>query len=244
MFSDINFVWRSTLLDAGHIFPVLQSIALPWWFIEAAQPAQALLEQTRDSRLVSPDTNAGYGDWWAFLLIAQIVYGVLPRLISLSWANYRIHALLAEAETTEQAPETLLNPQPETPKLTSVSHPELPLSGFNLLYWHHLPDALQQKLYQQLGTPDQSFLGGAAGTVSAEQAALASQLPLVVVTAAWEPPMGELADLLESGHGYLLPLDWNSQQDWQPVSQHYLDEWRRFCDPLSGWQLIQVEALR
>lgn len=245
LFSDINFVWRSTLLSAGQIFPVLKSIALPWWFLEAAQPLQSLLEQTRDSRLIAPAEDTAYGAWWPFLLMAQLCYGVLPRMISLGWARYRLQHLKTQRQAqVDEAPASLKNPPPQTPELTPVTTPELPLPAYNLLYWNALPSALQTSLYEVLGTPAQSFQGGASGSPEAEQQALSSSLPVVVITAAWEPPMGELADLLENGRGYLLPLDWNSEAaSWLPVSDHYLDEWRRFCKPLSRWQLIRTENL-
>ncbi len=245
LFSDINFVWRSTLLSAGQIFPVLQSIALPWWFIEAAQPVQSLLEQTQDSRLIAPAEDTPYGAWWPFLLMAQLCYGVLPRLLSLGWGRYRLQRLNTQIQSrTDKAPDSLKNPPPQTPQLTPVTTPALPLPAYTLLYWNALPSGLQSSLYKVLGTPRHTFQGGASGSPEAEQKALTTDWPLVIVTAAWEPPMGELADLLETGKGYLLPLDWNSETNrWIAVSDHYLDEWRRFCKPLPQWQLIQTEGL-
>ena len=245
LFSDVNFVWRSTLLSAEHILPVLKGIALPWWFLDTAQPLQNLLEQTRDSRLIAPESTANYGAWWPFLIMSQLFYGVVPRLISLGWGSYRLQQLTKKAETyNESALIDLKNPQPETPQLTTVTEPELPLPEYNLLYWNALPAELKNSLYAVLGTPKNTFQGGATGHPDTEQRALSATLPLVVVTAAWEPPMGELADLLQAGKGYLLPLDWNSEaNNWLPVSTHYLDEWRRFCKPLPQWQLIHVEGL-
>lgn len=245
LFSDVNFVWRSTLLSAEHILPVLKAIALPWWFLDAAQPLQNLLEQTRDSRLIAPQGTADYGAWWPFLIMAQLCYGVVPRLLSLSWSRYRLQQLTqASAIHNEPTPAALKNPQPEAPQLTTVTEPELPLPEYNLLYWNALPTELKHSLYAVLGTPNNAFQGGATGHPDTEQQALSATLPLVVVTAAWEPPMGELADLLQAGTGYLLPLDWNSEaSQWLPVSTHYLDEWRRFCKPLPQWQLIRAEGL-
>lgn len=245
LFSDIHFVWRSTLLSAEQIFPVLKSIALPWWFLEAAQPLQSLLEQTRDSRLVAPAEDVAYGAWWPFLLMAQLCYGVMPRLISLGWARFQLQRMQHQTQTQpDTAPASLKNPPPQAPQLTPVTTPDLPLPAYNLLYWNVMPTALQASLYEVLGTPVQTFQGGAGGSLEAEQQALSSPGPLVIITAAWEPPMGELADLLQQGKGYLLPLDWNSETaTWLPVSDHYLDEWRRFCKPLSRWQLIRAEGL-
>lgn len=244
LFSDINFVWRSTLLSGADIYPLLKALSLPWWFADAAQPLQSLLEQTRDSRLVQPDATVAYGAWWPFLLMAQLCYGVLPRIISLFWARHRLQKLTAK-KTSPQAPETLKNLQPETPELTDPANLQLPLPAYNLLYWNQLPSALQSRLQQQLGKAENCYSGGAAGSLADEQTAIQAELPLVVVIAAWEPPMGELADLLEESAGYLLPLDWHGEtaSDWQPVSEHYLDEWRRFCEPLPGWQLIQPALL-
>jgi len=49
--SDISFVWRSTLLEAADLLPVLPVLAMPWWFWPEAQPGLDLLRQTQDFRL-------------------------------------------------------------------------------------------------------------------------------------------------------------------------------------------------
>ena len=54
--------------------------------------------------------------------------------------------------------------------------------------------------------------------------------------------MGELKDFLEQGNGFLLPLDWQDN-GFTEISTLHIDEWRRFCHPLSNWQLLQLKDL-
>src|SRR5690606_29212002 len=49
--SDVSFVWRSTLLRAEDLYPLLKGLALPWFFWDGAQPSLELLRASRDFRL-------------------------------------------------------------------------------------------------------------------------------------------------------------------------------------------------
>ena len=70
----------------------------------------------------------------------------------------------------------------------------------------------------------------------------------MVVVKAWEPPMGELQDFLNSidreetsDIRLLLPLDWDNE-GFREVSDSDLHEWRRFAGTLSGWSVLQLDA--
>lgn len=82
--SDISFVWRSTLLEASDVLPVLNALAVPWWFWPEAQPSLELLQQTQDFRLSSQSTEAPVlGQWWKYIFAAQCTYNLLPRTLML-----------------------------------------------------------------------------------------------------------------------------------------------------------------
>ena len=49
-------------------------------------------------------------------------------------------------------------------------------------------------------------------------------------------------DFMQQTTGIIMPLDWQGEQ-FQRISDLHLDEWRRFCYPLSRWQLQQLGVL-
>ena len=90
MGSDISFVWRSTLLEAADILPVLRVLAMPWWFWPEAQPSLDLLQQTQDFRLSSQTADPlVLGQWWKYIFAAQCTYNLLPRTLMLLVAKRR-----------------------------------------------------------------------------------------------------------------------------------------------------------
>jgi Protein of unknown function (DUF2868) len=244
LFNDLSFVWRSTLLGAEHLYPILSAIALPWRFIDAAQPIFDLLVNTQDSRLIN-DSNSevDYGSWWKFLITAQFCYGILPRLVLLSWANSQFSRRLVKLSTDElDSVAPLLNRQPQPGQLSAIVEGPANLDHFALVVWADLSQELLQQVNKQLGHPEQVFQAGPLGKLDQELAAENDPLCKIVIVAAWEPPMGELKDFLQHGHGYLMPLDW-SDDEFRQVSTLHLDEWRRFCYKLDNWQLLQPEDL-
>ena len=108
--------------------------------------------------------------------------------------------------------------------------------------WPDLSANLLQQVKRQVGQPEQRFDAGPHGNIEQELAAERDQRLKLVVVAAWEPPLGELMDFLQHGHGYLMPLDW-SGETFRQVSPLHLDEWRRFCYKLDNWQLLQPKDL-
>lgn len=248
LFNDLSFVWRSTLLTAEDIYPFLAVVAAPWAFIDSAQPALELLISTRDSRLVAhPVGGAEYGLWWKFLVAAQLCYGILPRLLLLWLANYRFNALPAQpVDAVMPVTAPLVNRPPEAPALAQVKRVEscsaMP-QPYCLVLWADLPQSLVDEVTEQMGLPEQTFHAGPHGEMDQELAAEADPRSKLVLVAAWEPPLGELNDFLQQGHGALIPLDWRDNVFTQ-VSALHLDEWRRFCHPLEQWQLLQLDNPR
>ena len=245
--SDINFVWRSTLLDAGQLMPWLEAVAAPWAFWSAAQPSLELLQLTRDSRLLEQHENVQlYGQWWRYLLAAQCVYAIGPRCLLWLAGRFLYRRRCRRLAVAARPPEPLVNQPPPAPSLAEVVdiQPDNEagargvLTDSALINWSGLPAGMLGQLELGLGRPARRLKAGPLASDAEEQQALQWPGAKVVVVAAWEPPMGELKDFLETGEGYLLPLDWEGEQ-WRPVSAVHLDEWRRFCFTLAGWQLIQ-----
>jgi hypothetical protein len=95
-FTDLAFGWSTTLdvavADAHRAFAAL---AAPWagWLPQAA-PDYALTEASRYFRGEAPalaaERAARLGAWWPFVFMTVTVYGLLPRVVLLGWAGWRL----------------------------------------------------------------------------------------------------------------------------------------------------------
>nr|WP_269468634.1 DUF2868 domain-containing protein [Alteromonas sp. ASW11-130] len=235
--TDINFVWRSTLLTASDIYPILKFVASPWWFWESAQPTIELLEHTQDSRLTQLyETPSNLAQWWPFILATQIFYTFILRGLLLVISRSIIKRKM-DSDFEQQLHQRInqnKRRQPERFVLAEVNH-QLP-SSYAVVNWSALPDAIVSQL--EVATGHQKLMAGPlASEAEQNQAEQYSQSKLVLVKA-WEPPLGELQDFLQHGQGFLYPVNYHKQHVRDADKKH-LDEWRRFCRELKNWQLFQ-----
>lgn len=249
--TDINFVWRSTLLSATELQPLLKGVAAPWFFWTEAQPTVELLQATQDSRLQTvrlPEQQHAY--WWRFVLAVQLFYCVILRsclLVVTAWlfraklkSDFE-HKLAAKVQSWPDQSDTSVQYQPVVKTL-----PE----SIAVNNWAGV-DLKLLTGFQFLNLSDDKLLNsGPLATENEQHIAEHWQGKQVVLVKAWEPPMGELADFLEaiqgagqgSGQGFIWPLDWQ-QGSLVPVRNQHLQEWQRFVDQLSGWQVYSPTGL-
>ena len=83
-FSHVVISWSSTLFFAGAFLPVLKIIALPWFFLGAAQPTAELFECTYK---FGRDCAASH--WWPYVVAVIVTYNIIPRLLLLWYARFR-----------------------------------------------------------------------------------------------------------------------------------------------------------
>lgn len=104
-FSDLAFAWLTTLdVPATTFQSMLHTLALPWQaFAPAAVPTEALVDATRYSRLLAAyqaGETAGAanaqlaGQWWKFLLAATITWGLIPRVVFVIYARFKLSRFL------------------------------------------------------------------------------------------------------------------------------------------------------
>lgn len=243
--SDVSFVWRSTLLEARQIFPVLTVLAWPWSFWDSAQPSLELLQQTQDFRLAPQQATdvLVFGQWWQYVLAAQCTYNLLPRSLMLLASRWWYRRQLANARAT-----TLSVPASGAVHRNTVTAPGKPAalvhnvhSPFLLVDWAGAPAFCHTWLDQHFGKPERVLEAGPAMARRDSVASPGRTDNPVVLVKSWEPPMGELKDHLEEyAHGGLvLPLDWNAT-GVQPIKPAHLQEWLRFCGTLQGWNVVQA----
>ena len=225
--TDVNFVWRSTLLNAEQLLPLLTLIAKPWFFWDAAQPSLALLQLTQDSRLTQVYSDVSeFKQWWAFILATQLTYAFFLRGILLVaakiWLQQRANSDIEQRLRMKQYKQAKC--QSHSPTLAVVTN-KLP-TDYALNNWAGLStDKLSQLSIQPTHAlpntciDDQPFNG----------------LQLLLVKA-WEPPMGELYDYMVQNQGLLFPINYATDKLTAPEIKH-LAEWQRFAVNLPNWDI-------
>ncbi len=242
--TDINFVWRSTLLNAADLQPLLKSIAMPWFFWTEAQPTVALLEATQDSRIQTVRSDGGsHADWWRFVLAVQLFYCVILRgcLLAVTAWVFRVKA----GKDFEQKIATKIRPSSKQNEWRENYRPMVSVLPEKTVInnWATI-DLNRLAGFAGLDLSTENVLnGGPLATDQQRQVAQACNAKQVVLVKAWEPPLGELADFLQTGKGFIWPLDWQ-EQSLVPLRQEHLQEWRRFASKLPGWQIyLPVEFM-
>ena len=87
LFTDLAFGWSTTLrIEPGTFHRLTSGVSLPWSVSGHAVPSLELVERSRYFRGQAFDP-VERGAWWPFVLLAMLVYGLLPRLVALVWSQ-------------------------------------------------------------------------------------------------------------------------------------------------------------
>lgn len=238
--TDVNFVWRSTLLKAADLQPILTLISAPWFFWSDAQPSLELVQQSKNSRLASG--AAAYSEnWWQFVLAAQLTYNLIPRALMLLAARWQLGGIGIEnsglyatdrSDNSHPSPSAAVTRAPIVYTLPSV---------YALLDWSSSPEYCSRFITQSFGKPAMQ-LPLTALTSTEALAAIDDTACIVVLVKSWEPPLGELEDILNSIQvkqaGFILPMDWDEEMVRSAKAIH-LQEWQRFAITLGDWKILQ-----
>ena len=226
------------MLTAQDLIPLLQWLSTPWSFWDGAQPSVELLLRTRDSR-IAPRAEAfsSYAQWWQFVLAIQIFYSFLPRgllLIGTRLIMLRRISLKEQNARLNLTEETLQHHEQEmlAPLVTEIE------STCVLINWGGIPDAILDELALQYPRQiiDRLYAGPTAEE-SQQLIAQQSEARQLVLVKAWEPPLAELSDYLQTGDGYIMPLDWKKSRRVS-IEPFHLEEWRRFAAAQKKWELL------
>ena len=244
--TDISFVWRSTLLEAEQLYPLLSLLAWPWSFWQAAQPDLELLRQSQDFRLGDPQlTSLMLGRWWQYVLAAQFTYNLVPRAIMAVVARARFRQgadRVRQNESRFESARASINQVPMQGKLADVVAECA--TPFVLLNWGDVPKPVMDAVIRMIGSPAQELAVDPMSGSRNDFPDPDSGQPLIAVKA-WEPPMGEIADYLrevetETGRtGLIMPLDWE-ENTLRSTRDAYVQEWRRFAGTLTDWRILHV----
>ena len=231
VFSDLAFGWSTTLqLDASALKTLTDGLAWPWaGLLPAAQPSLELLETTRYFRFqtgtlpgLAGSDPAVLGEWWPFIILCLLVYGLLPRILTLTISAVRLRGACRQSmlhlpgvqaifdRLNSQRVETWAE-QPETAQ-------ELPLDGslsrfagelrgqtIEVVDWggtgldrEHVGHWLQDCWAGTLAGFNQA---GGAFSLDHDRQVLqeissASAGPIMLLVKSWEPPMAEFKDFI------------------------------------------------
>jgi len=135
-----------------------------------------------------------------------------------------------------------LNTVPMTGQLAPLVTKTKP--DYLLIDWGSVPMVLAETLFEQLGKPANILRAGPLSKTDPDKFQRSGASVIVVAVKAWEPPMGELQDYLQSlplaqnAEKLLLPLDWDNAA-LRSVQDSDLQEWRRFCGTLGDWSVLK-----
>ena len=257
---DLAFGWSTTLdTDASRYHGLITAIATPWaWLWPAAAPDLALVEATRFFRASAGETGLDpvlWGQWWPFIAMLWTTWALLPRLVLFVLAGVLIRRKARHLLASHPAMRALMY-RMETPALeTGNRHndaADLPDTETDLTV-QPLPDARIVLCWAGAGDPElpdalstgKSLIARAGGKMTlsedrqtleqiAAQLALGSNQSVLLVTRSWEPPTGELEDLLASTRELwpkgtqiaLVPLAAHIERE---PDAHQVQQWLRFA---------------
>ncbi len=198
-FQDYHFGWSSTLITNNQTMVQLTSVvSWPWhWFIQS--PTLELISQTRlTGQQIFVDKQVAQ-TWWLTLVMAILVYGLIPRLCLAFYLRKRFIRQLKESILNSSDVEQFIvakhhqaSREPIKSDNESPSHAQVNMGSESrcLVTWQQ--PSFHQPVKKNLGNEDwladEQWLKGPDSIC---------QLPVWVVVDPMQTPTGELADCIE-----------------------------------------------
>ncbi len=234
--TDLAFGWSTTLeLQASAVHAWFAAIALPWVNVwREAVPDLALVEVSRFYRLEGDMLEARaarLGEWWPFVFMTLLVWGLLPRLLMLAWCRWRLNAA-TEVLLREHSEVTALLDRMSTPALALGEdvHTEVPVSepGKEAVKLNNFDQARVVVWNEALALSGAQLALGSVLSDAELQARIQQLAPraerVLVMVKAWEPPTLEVLDVLHllrrqvgAGCSILITPVGLPEQDFQPA---------------------------
>ena len=248
-FKDFTFVWGSTFnVSDEFVQRITTFVASPWALLlpNAIPSAQVIMESRYSPALsdLAQANSASMHGWWPFLIMAMLIYALLPRIIL--WAASRLMYVSLMRRSFVEYPGSaavllrMKSPLVTTQSLESeeVNHlggAGIPLDdSLMLVNWAGALDEGDLEQYEEVSVvPTENVLSAGLDTLSSDQLSVErinefKPVRLLVAVKAWEPPMGELQDFLDALTRVarctlcLVPLFGDE------VTKLQLEQWREF----------------
>lgn len=198
-FQDYLFGWSSTLItDSATMTQLMTAISWPWhWLLEA--PTAELIQQTRFSAQASDLNVSANNVWWMTLVMAIVVYGILPRLLlALLLRQQFIRQLRSNIQNSSDVEQFIVAQQHQVSRnpIQSDDHHvksgtvSLPSTETALISWQQ-PDihfSVEKNLGSDDWLQDENWLNSAASQFDK---------PVWIIIDPMQTPTGELADCIE-----------------------------------------------
>lgn len=225
-FTDLAFGWSTTLQADPHaIARIVDTLSLPWQaWAPGAVPDLPLIEGSQffrldGARVLDVHASRALTGWWAFTILAIVVYGLLPRLALWTLCVTRLQsatrALLVEDPRVTALIDRMTTPaietaasEPEDPRpaaaLPETTHSDALVGNARAIVWSGSIDATTADAYarRSLGIGLNKVVEAGGGrTLTEDQAAIDAVCAgavgaFVVFTRAWEPPLLEFFDFI------------------------------------------------
>lgn len=258
--SDYSFVWGSTFQPGvSAVHDLARALAAPWSaLVPGATVSPEVVASSRYHPALLAIDRAGIESmrgWWGFLFLCLLVYALLPRLLLLLAARLSYPRLLRRTFVGYPGADLVLarmrrplvqTQAPGGEEAAAGAEGAAPLSAdvpvdgrLLLLDWSGaMGDESPGAFEELLAVDPANIVGAGSGELGADREALAARAGgaydhLLVVVKSWEPPMAELADLLQELSSverctlYLLPLPGRA------VPHRKVEDWRGFARRLS-----------
>lgn len=124
--TDLAFGWQSTLQPAPEtVYRIIEIISRPWSWLVPAAAAHPSLSQIEGSKMVLKDgiyhlATRNLVSWWPFLCLAILFYGLLPRLVLLTFGYISQRRSLRRLTFTHAACDRLIS-RMKTPAIDTAS---------------------------------------------------------------------------------------------------------------------------
>jgi Protein of unknown function (DUF2868) len=226
-FTDLAFGWSTTLrVDSGDALRITNALAAPWaWFWPDAVPSASLIDSSRFFRLASASPPAISAEtltgWWPFLLAAIMAYGLAPRFMLLTIASIRLRAatahlllddpqvkaLLDRMGSSEVAlgPEDVEAPTQSAEAVARGSPSGVPSRAVAIIWSNALPkDSVSAWSLRTLHKEVTQLVEAGGGrdlnedVVAVRKAAEPRPHAVLLFVRAWEAPLLDLQDFIES----------------------------------------------
>ena len=272
--TDLAFGWSTTLqMESSSVHGALRAIANPWasW-LSVASPDLSLVEASRFYRLerdgVAMARAVQMGEWWPFVMMVIIVYGLLPRIAVLGMSYWRLHTatrslLVADSDTTAlldrlALPTIAYNSEASDDWSIKSAMVAVPPSleaaqATQIMVWNDavsIGDA-ERWLEQRLGisAAEPVYLGVLQDATERAEELNSLEVGvrrLVIFTKGWEPPLLEFADVIESIRSCIsadasltvVPLDVTGQH----VQRAERDVWAQALTKVDDARLYVVDT--
>jgi len=282
-FTDLAFGWSTTLaFDNSIVQSITDTLSLPWkTFFPAAVPDSNLIEATRFYRLktinMGDETNNVIqqaqlaGSWWRFLLLSLLVYGFLPRIITMIISRIQLSKSIKKSILSLPGLHLLLDRMNNPSVATIAETPEVEAAKIQtsdnskvtaltnrhtyLLHWGQpaFDQALIENWIIQNTAAKPSGFDLIASTNN-HSIPLTGKLPklndiqtaISIVVKAWEPPTLELTDWLAElrqhyGQEILISLVPYDIDNQNQIKSADLIEIQTWHDFLQRQQLFDIE---